>query len=69
VSRTSALRGRLEHDRLLRYSLLALLPALWLALALADPWLLLLAPLAAGLVAALFRYGPLERFEEPDELL
>lgn len=63
------MRERLRSDRLLRWSLLVQIPVVWLAVALADPSVLLLAPLAAGLAGALFRYGPLERHEPEDELL
>ena len=60
---------RARTDRLVRWAALAQVPALWLAVALADPALLLLGPIAAGLVYVLFRYGPLEREEPEDELL
>ena len=63
------LQERLRRDRLLRWCVLAPLPALWLAVALADAAVLVLVPLAVLLVGALFRYGPLDRFERPDELL
>ena len=65
----AAAREVLARDRLARAALAAQVPPLWLAVALADPWLLALGPAAAGLLAVLFRHGPLERFEEPDELL
>ncbi len=63
------IRIRLSADRLARWSAFAAVPVVWLAVALANPWLLLLAPLALALLAALFRWGPAQRFEQPDELL
>ncbi len=65
---TEAIRTRLQADRLARWSAIAAVPVLWLAVALANPWLLLLAPLAVALLAALFRYGPAQRYEQPDDL-
>ena len=63
------IRLRLQADRLARWGAIVTVPVLWFAVALANPFLVLLAPLAVGLLAALFRYGPAERFEQPDELL
>jgi hypothetical protein len=59
---------RLEADRLARWSAIVSVPVLWLAVALANPLLLLLVPLTVGLLALLFRYGPAERHPQPDEL-
>jgi hypothetical protein len=63
------IRTRLETDRLARWGAVTTVPVLWFTVALANPWLLLLAPLAVGLLVVLFRYGPAERFDQPDELL
>jgi hypothetical protein len=62
------LRLRLENDRLARWGAIIAVPVLWFAVALANPLLVLLAPLAVGLLAVLFRYGPAERYPQPDEL-
>ena len=59
---------RLEADRLARWSAIVSVPVLWFAVALANPLLLLLVPLTVGLLALLFRYGPAERYPQPDEL-
>jgi hypothetical protein len=61
---------KLRSDRLLLWSLIAQVPVLWLAIALAEPVLLLLGPFAAGLLYVLFRFGPFERHAPvEDELL
>ena len=62
------IRIRLEADRLARWGAIVSVPVLWFAIALANPLLLLLVPLAVGLLAALFRWGPADRFEQPEEL-
>jgi hypothetical protein len=59
--------ARLQEDRLARWSAYGAVPVLWLAIALVNPALLLLMPLVALGLAACFRYGPLERFPQPDE--
>ena len=62
------IRLRLQEDRLARWSTIIAVPVLWFAVALANPLLVLLAPLAVGLLALLFRYGPAERYPQPDEI-
>ena len=59
---------RLEADRLARWGAIIAVPVLWFAVALASPLIVLLAPLAVGLLALLFRYGPAERYPQPDEI-
>jgi hypothetical protein len=61
-------RLRLQADRLARWGAIVSVPVLWFAVALASPLILLLLPLALGLLALLFRYGPAERYSQPDEL-
>lgn len=63
------IRLRLQADRLARWGAIIGVPVLWFAVALANPFLVLLAPLGVGLLAVLFRYGPAERYPQPDELL
>jgi hypothetical protein len=59
--------ARVREDRLLRWSVAAAVPFVWLALALVNPVLLLVPPLIAlGLWTAM-RAGVLERFEPEDE--
>jgi hypothetical protein len=59
--------ARVREDRLVRWSLYAAVPFVWLALALVDPFLLLLPPLISlGLWLAM-RRGLLERFEPEEE--
>ena len=62
------IRLRLEADRLARWGAIISVPVLWFAVALASPLLLVLVPLAVGLLALLFRYGPAERYPQPEEL-
>jgi len=62
------IRLRLEADRLARWGAIISVPVLWFAVALANPLLLVLVPLAVGLLALLFRYGPAERYPQPEEL-
>jgi hypothetical protein len=60
--------ARVREDRLVRWSLYAAVPFVWLALALVNPILLLAPPLIAlGLWTAM-RVGLVKRFEpeEPD---
>ena len=60
-------RGR--EDRLLRWSAYAAVPALWLAIALVNPLLLLVPPLISLALWKAMRYGIVERHdpvEEPD---
>ena len=60
------IRLRLEADRLARWGAIVSVPVLWFAVALANLFLLVLAPLAVGLLALLFRYGPAERYPQPE---
>jgi len=64
----ASVRARLQEDRLARWSAIAAVPVVWLAVALADPSVLLLVPLAVGLLALVFRFGPPERYERTEEL-
>lgn len=58
--------ARVRHDRLLRWSVYAAVPFIWLALALVSPILLLAPPLIAlGLWAAM-QAGLVDRYE-PEE--
>jgi hypothetical protein len=59
--------ARVREDRLLRWSLYAAVPCVWLALALVNPLLLLCPALAAGVLWTLMRYGIIERFESDEE--
>jgi uncharacterized RDD family membrane protein YckC len=63
------IRLRLQADRLARWGAIITVPVLWFAIALANPFFVLLAPLAFGLLYVLFRYGPAERYPQPEELL
>jgi hypothetical protein len=60
--------ARVREDRLLRWSVYAAVPFVWLALALVNPILLLVPPLISLALWAAMRYGMVERFEpeEPD---
>jgi hypothetical protein len=58
---------RVREDRLLRWSLYAAVPCVWLALALVNPLLLLLPFLFAGCLWTVMRYGMVERFEPEEE--
>ena len=58
---------RVREDRLLRWSLYAAVPFVWLALALVNPLLLLGPGLAAGVLWTMMRYGVVERFEPEEE--
>jgi len=62
--------ARLADDRLLRWSAYAAAPYLWLALALFNPFLLLVPPLAYLALERAMTYGILQRTEpvpDPDD--
>lgn len=61
--------ARLREDRLLRWSTYAAVPALWLAIALVNPLLLVVPPLTTLALWIAMRYGVVGRsdpVEEPD---
>jgi hypothetical protein len=60
--------ARVREDRLLRWSVYAAVPFVWLALALVSPALLLGPPLISLVLWAVMRAGVVPRFEpeEPD---
>ena len=61
--------ARVREDRLLRWSAYAAVPALWLAIALVNPLLLLVPPLTTLALWTAMRYGVVARsdpVEEPD---
>ena len=57
----------LKHDRFLRWSAYATAPFAWLAVALFDPFLLLVPPLLAFALWKAIGYGMVERFEAPPD--
>jgi hypothetical protein len=59
--------ARVREDRLLRWSLYAAVPFVWLALALVNPLLLLAPGLVAGVLWTLMHYRIVERFEPEEE--
>jgi len=61
--------ARVREDRLLRWSAYAAVPALWLAIALVNPLLLLVPPLTTLALWTAMRYeivGRSDPVEEPD---
>jgi hypothetical protein len=61
---------RIKEDRLLRWSAYAAVPFLWLALALLNPFLLLVPPLLYLALSRAMAYGMIERHDsvpEPDD--
>jgi hypothetical protein len=61
---------RIREDRLLRWSAYAAVPFLWLALALFNPFLLLVPPLFSLALSRAMTYGIVERQEpapDPDD--
>ena len=61
--------ARVREDRLLRWSAYAAVPALWLAIALVNPFLLLVPPLTTLALWTAMRYDVVARHdpvEEPD---
>lgn len=59
--------ARLQDDRLLRWSAYAAAPYLWLALALFNPFLLLVPPLIWLSLRQAMAYGIVDRHEPEDE--
>ncbi len=61
--------ARVREDRLLRWSAYAAVPALWLALALVNPFLLLVPPVTTLALRQAMRRGWVDRHdpeEDPD---
>ena len=58
---------RVRQDRLLRWSLYSAVPFVWLALALVNPFLLLMPFVAAGVLWTVMHYELVERFEPEEE--
>ena len=59
--------ARIREDRLLRWSAYAAVPFVWLAIALLNPLLLLVPPLATFALWKAMRYGIVERNDPVDE--
>lgn len=59
--------ARLREDRLLRWSAYAAAPVLWLAIALVNPYLLLVPPLTTLALWAAMRYEIVGRHDPVDE--
>ena len=64
----AALLERFKEDRLVRWSVYASAPFLWLALALFDPFMLLVPPILIFGLRKAFAYGIFERHEPPPDL-
>lgn len=62
-----AVLARVREDRLLRWSLYASVPVLWLAIALVNPLLLMVAPLNVLALWTSMRYGILERHDPVED--
>jgi len=61
--------ARVREDRLLRWSAYAALPVIWFAIALLNPFLLLVLPLITLALWKAMQYGMIERHdraEDPD---
>ena len=61
--------ARVREDRLLRWSAYAAVPAVWLAIALVNPFLLVVPPVVTLVLWQAMRHGLVERndpVEEPD---
>jgi hypothetical protein len=58
---------RFRDDRLLRWGAYASVPFAWLALALFDPFLLLVPPMLVFALWKAMGYGMVERFEAPPD--
>jgi hypothetical protein len=58
--------ARVREDRLLRWSAYATVPAIWFAIGLANPFVLLLPPLTTLALWTAMRYGVVAR-EDPVE--
>ena len=63
VERIEQIRG----DRLQRWSIYAAVPFVWLALALLNPFLLLVQPLLAFALLKALEYGMVDRHDPPDD--
>ena len=59
--------ARVHEDRLLRWSAYAAVPFFWLAIALVNPFLLLVPPLIGFALWNAMRYGIVERHDPVDE--
>lgn len=59
--------ARVREDRLLRWSAYAAVPAVWLAIALVNPFVLLLPPLVTLALRQAMRYGIVERHDPADD--
>jgi hypothetical protein len=59
--------ARIRHDRLYRWTAYATLPFVWLAVALVNPLLLLVPPLACLALERAMTYGILSRAEAPPD--
>jgi hypothetical protein len=59
--------GRVREDRLLRWSAYAAVPVLWLAIALVNPLLLVVAPLTVFALWLAMHYDIVERSERVDD--
>ena len=59
--------ARVREDRLLRWSAYASVPALWLAIALVNPFLLLVPPLISLALWKAMRYGIVDRHDPVEE--
>jgi hypothetical protein len=59
--------ARVREDRLLRWSAYAAVPVLWLAIALVNPLLLLVPPLATLTIWTAMRYHVVERHDPVDD--
>ena len=58
---------RIRSDRLLRWSVYAAAPYLWLALALLNPFVLLVPPLITFAIWKAMEYGMVDRHDPPDD--
>jgi hypothetical protein len=59
--------ARVREDRLLRWSVYAVVPFAWLALALVNPGILIVPVVITAALWTAMRYGIVERFEPEDE--
>ncbi len=59
--------ARVREDRLLRWSAYAAVPVLWLAIALVNPLLLLVPPLATLTLWTAMRYHVVDRHDPVEE--
>ena len=58
---------RIRENRLQRWSAYAAVPFLWLAVALLNPFLLLVPPLVAFAIWKAMEYGMIDRHDPPDD--